>query len=225
MFEQEMELEEHEGRGFGPILIIVAMIVMLVGGIAYMVMENNKMLKPEEAGLIIQGGLKARPASAVKFHTGHLVGSANDSIDRPQYKLLVAAGLATIKTDKKSNASDITLTPEGEAVLGSIPDLQKKTDTDGTVAYNVPLATRKFVKVDNIVKQSPKRFTVSYTWQWAPNKLGDVFDASGQYIKKFNTWDRTQLIDKYGADFYHAPPISETADLVKAADSWEFAKE
>ncbi len=225
MFEQEMELEEHEGRGFGPIIIIIIMIVILVGGVAYMVIENNRMLKPTEASLVIENGLKTRPASQVKFHTGRIVASANDTADRPQYKLLADAGLLTIKTDKKSGAADVALTADGEAMLKSIPGVVKKDESDGTVAYAVPLASRKFMKVDNIVKNSAKRFTVTYSWQWVPNKLGDIFDADGTYVKKFPTYDRTVLIDKYGADFFHAQPISETADIVQGADNWEFARD
>ena len=34
---------------------------------------------------------------------------------------------------------------------------------------------------------------------------GDLFDAAGPAVKAFNTWDRSTLIDKYGANFYHDP--------------------
>ncbi len=225
MFEDEMKMEEQEGKGFGPILIIVAMIAILVGGVGYMIIESNRMLKPEEASVVAEKTLKTLPAAQVKFHTGHLVASMNDGIDRPQYKVLADAGIITIKTDKKNSASDVTLTPDGEAILKSIAGTQKKDESDGTTLYTVPVASRTFLKIEEIQKQSAKHFTAKYTWKWEPNKLGDIFDADGQYVKKFPTYERSQLIDKYGADFYHAAPAADTIAVVKSSDGWAFSNE
>ena len=64
---------------------------------------------------------------------------------------------------------------------------------------------------------SPSRATVEYFWKWEPTKGGDLFDAAGPAVKAFNTWDRSTLIEKYGANFYHAAPTKVTVLLVKDA--------
>ncbi len=225
MFEQEIQMEEQEGRGIGPFFIIVAMVVILVGGIGYMVIESNRMLKPEEASPVLAKALQERPQAAFKFHSGHVEASVFDSASSPQYKLLQNAGIIDMKLDKKTGASDIKITAAGEEALKTIPELKKKDEGDGSILYSVPLADRKFLKVEKIEKLSAKRFNVTYSWQWAPNKFGDIFDADGQYVKKFNTWDRTMLIDKHGADFYHGTPTTETITLVKGGDGWEISRE
>src|SRR3954467_11614529 len=81
MFEQEIEMEQKEGRGIGPIIMIVAMVGMLVGGIGYMVYQTTRTLKPEEAANIATASNKLQPPSEVKFHAGRLESSMNDSLD------------------------------------------------------------------------------------------------------------------------------------------------
>jgi Holliday junction resolvase-like predicted endonuclease len=225
MFEQEIEMEQKEGGSIGPILMIVAMIGILVGGIGYMVLQNTRTLKPEEAAKVVTALIKAQPPTEVKFHAGKLASSMNDSLDRPQYKLLADAGVIKIQKDKKTNGGDIDLTAEGEKTITAIPEFKKKTEDDGTVAYAVPLATRKFVKIENITKLAANRFQVEYSWQWEPNALGEAFDISGKYIQSFNTWDRSQLIDKYGANYYHGEPTKVTVLIVKGENGWTVPKE
>ena len=225
MFEQEIEMEQQEGRGFGPIIMIVAMVAMLVGGIGYMVVQSTRTLKPEEAAKLITASIKLQPPSEVQFHAGKLQSSMSDSLDRPQYKLLADAGIITIQKDKKSATANIELTALGEQTITSIPEFKKKDEGDGSVIYKVPLASRKFVKIENVTKLASNRFKVEYTWKWEPNKLGDAFDISGKYIQGFKTWERSQLIDKYGADYYHADPTKVSVVVVKGPDGWSIAKE
>lgn len=225
MFEQEIEMEQKEGRAIGPVIMIIAMVGMLVGGIGYMVFQSTRTLKPEDAAKVVTATIALQPPSEVKFHAGRLESSMNDSLDRPQYKLLSDAGVITIKRDKKSAAAQIDLTANGEQTITSIPEFQKKSESDGTVAYVVPLATRKFVKIENITKLAANRFQVDYTWQWEPNKLGENFDIAGKYIQKFNTWDRAQLIDKYGANYYHAEPTKASIVIVRGENGWVIPKE
>jgi hypothetical protein len=225
MFEQELEMEQKEGRGIGPILMIVLMVGLLGGGIGYLVLQTTRTLKPTEAAKVVEASLKAQPISSVSFHAGHITPHMNDSPDKPQYALLADAGVITYKKDKKTFEADVALSPQGEQTITSIPEFQKKTESNGTVAYKVPLAARKFVKIENITKLAPNRFQVEYSWQWEPNKLGEVFNASGQYVKKFSTWDRAQLIDKYGADFYHSEPTRTTVLIIRGADGWTLGKE
>src|SRR4051812_29120638 len=97
MFEQEIEMEQKEGRGIGPVIMIVAMVGILVGGIGYMVVQNTRMLKPEDAAKIVTASIKAQPPTEVKFRAGKLQPSMADSLDRPHYKLLSDAGLITIE--------------------------------------------------------------------------------------------------------------------------------
>lgn len=225
MFEQEIEMEQKEGRAIGPVIMIVAMVGLLVGGIGYMVYQNTRSLKAEDAASVITASMKLQPPSEIKFHAGKLQASMADSIDKPHYKLLADAGLIKIEKDKKTNAGKIDLTDDGEKTITSIPEFQKKDEGDGSLAYTVPLATRKFVKIDNITKLAANRFQVEYSWQWEPNKVGDAFDISGKYIQKFSTWDRSQLIDKYGANYYHGDPTKVTVLIVKGENGWTLAKE
>jgi hypothetical protein len=218
-------MEQKEGRAIGPVIMIVVMIGILVGSVGYMVYQNTRSLKAEDAANVITVSMKTMPPSEVKFHAGKLQSSMADSIDKPQYKLLADAGLIKIEKDKKTSAGKIDLTDEGEKMITSIPEFQKKDEGDGALAYTVPLATRKFVKVENITKIAANRFQVEYSWQWEPNKLGDTFDISGKYIQKFNTWDRSQLIDKYGANYYHGDPTKVTVLIVKGENGWTLAKE
>jgi hypothetical protein len=225
MFEQEIEMEQKEGRGIGPVIMIVAMVAMLVGGIGYVVFQATRTLKPEEAAKVATATMNLQPPSEVKFHSGHLQSSMNDSLDRPHYKLLSQAGIITIAREKKSATAQINLTAEGEKTITSIPEFQKKEESDGTVAYVVPLAKRKFVKIDNITKLAANRFQVEYSWQWEPNQLGENFDIAGKYIQGFSTWDRSQLIDKYGANYFHAEPTKSTIVVVRGENGWTLPKE
>jgi hypothetical protein len=70
-----------------------------------------------------------------------------------------------------------------------------------------------------------RRATAEFTWAWEPNKMGDLFDASGPLVKSFNTWDRGTLIDKYGAKFYHATPTKVIMAFFKADKGWPVAAE
>jgi hypothetical protein len=71
----------------------------------------------------------------------------------------------------------------------------------------------------------PERATVEFSWKWDPNKFGNLLDASGSLVKSFNTWDRATLIDKYGANFYHAEPTKMALVLVKTPKGWQVATE
>ena len=61
-----------------------------------------------------------------------------------------------------------------------------------------------WLEIGKITMLTPSKAIVEYTWKWETNQAGDLFDAAGPAVKAFNTWDRSTLIDKYGANFYHA---------------------
>ncbi len=120
----------------------------------------------------------------------------------------------------------VTLTDKGKAQLDGIPGVKTKKNTDyGTESYVVPLAERKLVSLSNIQLAAPGRATVDVAWKWETNSLGDAFDASGPLVKAFNTWERSTLIEKYGADFYHADPTKIRVTLAKTDTGWQIATE
>jgi len=220
MFEQELEMEQKEGSSFGPLIIILLLVAMLVGGIGWVVYQTRKTLKPEEASAVISTILKNQGPSYVKFHTGHITPDVNEKLEDPHYRLMVKAGIVKM-TKPKGGISNVTFTPEGEKLIASIAGVEKTNGSGGTSVYKVPLATRSLVAIGTIDKLSPTRFKVTYTWKWDPNQMGDDFDATGDLIKDFSTWDRSTLIDKYGVAFYHGDPTKVTVTLQQESDGWK----
>jgi hypothetical protein len=224
MFEEELELEKKEGSSFGPLIVIVLLAALIIGGAGTLIYQSRQTLKPEEAAQVVSKMLVERPPNSVLFHTGTVSSSMFDSTEDPHYRLLEKAGILKTEKIKKSNNLMVSLTPQGEQFLTSLPEF-KKTAKDGGTEYNVPLATRKLVNVSNVTKVAPNRFVVNYAWQWVPNKLGDDFDAGGSLVKGFNTWDRQKLIDKHGAAFYHAAPQQGAVTVMNGTHGWEIVTE
>lgn len=223
MFEEELELEKKEGGGFGPVIVIVLMIGLIVGGIGYVVWQGTRTLKPEEATKVLTAALQQQRPASVRFQTGHLKYSNSvDSLTDPQYKMLEKLGIITTKTEK-DGSMQVELTAEGEKRISAFPELKKKDDKDGTILYVVPLAKRTLVKVEKINKLGPSSAEVEYAWKWQPNELGKDFDAAGPMVQSFGTYERSVLIQRYGADFYTAKPQDVTVKLVKLSDGWQFA--
>ncbi len=223
MFEEELEFDKKEGGGFGPVLIIVLMVCIVVGGVGYMVWQGMQTLKPDEATKALTAALEQRGPAAVRFQTGHLTyTNAVDSIMDPQYKLLQKLGIVTLKSEKDGSLQ-VALTPEGEKRISAFPELKKKDDKDGTVLYSVPLAKRVLVKVGKIKRLSASTAEVQYSWKWQPNDLGKDFDASSPAVQTFSTYERSMLIQKYGVDFYSAQPQEVTVKMVKLYNGWQFA--
>jgi hypothetical protein len=79
------------------------------------------------------------------------------------------------------------------------------------------------VEIGKITMLSPSRAIVEYSWKWEPTMAGELFDASGPVVKGFNTWDRSTLIEKYGANFYHEVPTKVAAALVKTDKGWQLS--
>ena len=223
MFEEELELEKKEGGGFGPVIVIVVLVGLLVGGIGYIVWQGTRTLKPEQAATVLSTALQQREPTTVRFQTGLLKYSNSvDNLTDPQYKLLEKLGIITTKT-QKDGSMQVALTPDGEKRIAAFPELKKKEDKDGTVLYVVPLAKRELVSVQKVNKLSPSSAEVEYTWKWQPNDLGKEFDAAGPAVQAFSTYERSVLIQKYGADFYNAKPQDVLVKLVKFSDGWQFA--
>lgn len=223
MFEQELEIEKRQG-GVLPLLLIVGLIVAVVGSAIYFTVQGRKVASEQEATQIVTTMLKNQLQPMVKFHTGQLEPSTDDGPRGPQYRLLQTFGALEIGKDEKGK-TPVDLTDKGKTLLDGIAGVQIKKNDDGTELYKVPLATRKLVSVSNIQLVSAGRATVDVVWKWEPNQLGDALDASGDLMKNFNSWERTMLIDKYGADFYHGDPAKIRIALAKGDNGWQIATE
>ena len=59
MFEQELEMEKKEGSAFGPVLIILLLVGLFVGGIGFVIFQGKQTPKPAEASAIVEAKLKS----------------------------------------------------------------------------------------------------------------------------------------------------------------------
>ena len=222
MFEAEVELERKSS--FGPLLLVVALLATILGLIAYVVMQSRQHLAPGEAGQVVSSLLHAQGPASVQFHGGMVVPSVNDRPTDPQYRLLEKAGL--LKLGKpQGRATPVIVTAVAQNEFKAIPEFRQWKDKDGTDVYYVPLAERRLAELSKVTMKSPSVAFVEYTWKWEPNKIGEIFDASGSAVKSFNTWDRATLIQKYGANFYHAEPAKASVTLVRGDKGWQVATE
>jgi len=226
MFEQEMEMEKQQSSVV-PLLLIVTLILAIVGVAGYYVLQSRKVLTRQEAAEVAVAVLKMQGPATVRFHTGMIKSSVDDKPHDPHYRLLEKAGLVRLGKDTGTykTITPVELTAEGKHLLEEIPGVTKGSEKDGTVVYSVPLAERKLITVDKVNMLNPTHAMVDITWKWEPNKLGNLFDASGSMVQGFNTWDRAILIQKYGADFYRADPTHVTLAMTKGDHGWEISNE
>ena len=200
MFEDEIRMEERSSNII-PLLMAVALAVAIIGGIGYFILESRRTLTQEQAVKIVNDILKTQGVATVHFHAG---GRVEPSMDEkpfdPHYKLLDK--LVVVKLGKPTyKGLEVTITPEGMAELQKCGAALDK-NADGTDAVTVPLANRKLIAVNKVEIPRPGMAKVEYTWTWAPTKLGEDFDANSKVMATLPVWDRTILIQKYGADFY-----------------------
>ena len=227
MFEQEIEMEKRDSS-IVPLLLIVALILVIVGVAAYYLIENRKVLSMQEATQIATSVLQNQAPPSLRFHTGLVKSSVDDNPQGVHYKLLEKAGLVRLgkATGTYGTTIPIALTSAGGEFFKRIEGVTTVKEKDGTDLYVVPVAERKLQAVSNIKMISPTRATVTMTWAWKTNALGELLDAAGPTVKSFNSWDRATLIQKYGADFYHGAPIEVTLALAKADNGkWGIATE
>ena len=226
MFEQELEMEKRNSSVV-PLLLIVTLILVIVGVSGYYVLQSRKVLTNQEAAEVAVSVLKLQGPATVRFHTGIIKSSIDDKPHDPHYRLLEKAGLVRVGKDSGTykTITPIELTDQGKRLLEDIPGVTKGSEKDGTQIYSVPLADRKLIAVTKVTMVNPTVALVDITWKWEPNKLGNLFDASGSMVKAFNTWDRATLIQKYGADFYHGDPTRVTLSMTKGDNGWQIANE
>jgi len=214
MFEQELEMEK-KSSSIVPLMLIVTLIVGIAGVALYFVLWSRTEVSAAEANAIVTAALERQGPATLKFETGMV---SDQTQPDPRYRLLEKEGYVKLGKTQK-NKTPITLTEKGESFLGEIAGVQEKKTDDGK-GYTVPLAQRKLVSVDKITMLSPEKAQLDYTWKWEPTKGGEVLDAAGPAVKKFNTWDRSTLIDKFGAAFYSASPTKVTILVAKKDKGW-----
>ncbi len=222
MFEQEIELEKRTSS-IVPLLLIISLIVAIAGVSLYFVMESRRVLTTAEVTPVLEASVSSLGPVTLQFATGIVATSVDQKPHDPHYRLLEKEGYLKVSKDVNWK-TPVALTPKGEAWLNGIPGV-KKSKKDNNDEYTVPLAERKLGEIGKITMLSPSRATVEYTWKWETTKAGDLLDAAGPAVKAFNTWDRSILIDKYGANFYHAAPTKITVLLVKDTKGWSISNE
>lgn len=226
MFEEEIKLEkESKSLSFtSPLLYIFLLIVLIMAGVAYWLFSQKRDLTQDQAKVVMQDILQARGPSFVHFRVGNVKASVDEKPRDPHYKLLEKAGFVKLAPSKKDTSVQVSLTPLGEGTFSRLPELQKSKNSDGTEALAVPLAKRQLVEVTKVTMTGPNSAHVEFTWKWVPNKVGEIFDATGPAVKTFNTWDRATLIKSYGVDFYSDPQKS-SINVVRTDKGWKVSEE
>ena len=217
MFEEEIKMEERSSS-VGPMLLIIAVCLTIVGTAVYVTMEAHKGMSQAEAKKAVTAMLEQRGPAMLHFHTGLLTNQSDQKSSDPQYALMQSAQLVTI--DKRENGVEIDLTADGAKMMDSIAGSTHAKAADGTIEYHVPLGTRKLVAVSGVNVTSPSAATIHYTWQWQPTVLGDVFDLAGSYASGLDVWQRAELA-KDGADLFHSAPVP---DDYNATSGWQLAR-
>lgn len=226
MFEEEIKLEkESKSLSFtSPLLYIFLLIILVMAGAAYWLFSQKRDLSQDQAKVVMQDILQAKGPSFVHFHVGNIKASVDEKPRDPHYRLLEKAGFVKLAPSKKDTSVQVSLTPLGEGTFARLPEFQKSKNPDGTEALAVPLAKRQLVEVTKVTMTGPNSAHVEYTWKWVPNKVGEMFDATGATVKTFNTWDRATLIKSYGVDFY-SDAQKGSVNLLRTGKGWKISEE
>lgn len=218
VFEREIELEKGESSAI-PFLIITVLVFAVASAVIYFVLAPRKVLSVPEATQLVTDVLNAQGTTTVRFHTGLVKERRDESPRDSRYRLLEEAGVLKIGTPAGSR-TPIALTERGSAILSEIPGVKRSKEADGTVAYVVPLADRQLVDVANVSMDGPDRATIEYTWQWQPNALGKSFDRLGPAIALMRAEDQLELVNRFGARYYHEVPKREVIRTIKSPQGW-----
>jgi hypothetical protein len=220
MFEAEVEMERRSS--FLPLLLMMCLVASIIGLAGYIFQQAREKtpLMAQDAFGIATAALRATGPATIQFRTGLLKSSKKP--EDPNYRLLEKAGIVTVAKAPRQSAM-VSITPKGESLIDGIPGFKKTKQADGTLLYEAPLAERQLVGIGNINKNGINQVVVEYRWKWAPNSLGDVFDAGGPLVKSFNLWERQTLINKYEVNFYHGDAATSTLALVRNGREWKIA--
>jgi hypothetical protein len=222
MFEAEIEMERRSS--FLPLLLMMCLVAAIVGLAGYVIFQvrGKTPVSAQQASVVVATALEERGPAVIHFRTGLVKPSADEKPGDPNYRLLEKAGILKL-VNAAGGRVVVSLTPQGERLLTSVPGCKKEKLTDGTFSYQAPLAERRLVSVAGIEMNGVNNATVAYIWKWVPNPLGEVFDAGGALVKSFNLWDRQTLINKYEADFYRADPAKSALALVCNGREWKIS--
>ncbi len=221
MFEQEIEMEKRNSS-IVPLLLIVTLIVAIAGVSLYFVLESRKVLTNAEVSPVLLASIEGQTPVTLHFATGLLKTEVDQKPHDPNYRLLEKEGYLKIGKDVNYK-TPVALTSKGQEWLTGIVGVKEAKNKDNNDEYTVPVAVRNLAEIGKITMLSPSKATVEYSWTWKTTPAGDLLDASGPAVKGFNTWDRSTLIDKYGANFYHAAPTKVAVLLVKGTKGWEIS--
>lgn len=216
MFEAEVEMERRSS--FLPLVLMVCLLILIVGTVGYVIFQvrSKTPLKAEQATPIVAAALQKLGPPTIHFSVGQVPA---EEASEPNYRLLQKAGLVKLAKPAKGNVM-VSLTPEGENLLSSLPGFKKSEPKDGVFTVQAQVAQRQLLGVAG-VETNGDQATVTYNWKWLPDALGDTFDAGGPLVKGFTMWERQTLINKYQADFYHADPTRSTLTLVRQDRGWK----
>jgi hypothetical protein len=220
MFEAELEMERRSS--LLPLLLMMCLVVAIVGLIGYVIVQTKGQppLSAQEANAIVAAAVHGPGPAIIHFRTGLVRPSDDVKPADPNYRLLEKAGIIKLAKPVRGSVA-VSITPEGERLLTGLPGVKKAQEKDGTFSYEVPLAQRQFVSIAGVNMVSGNAATVDYNWKWAPNQLGDVFDAGGPLVKSFNLWERQTLINKYEVAFYNAATTKSTLALARNGKEWK----
>jgi hypothetical protein len=218
MFEAEVEMERRSS--FVPLVLMMCLLVLIVGTVGYVVLQvrSRTPLNAQQATPIVAAAIQRLGPATTHFRVG-LVPSDQDAKE-PNYRLLQKAGIVKLAKLAKGNVM-VSLTPEGERLLNSLPGFTKTEQKDGSFSCQAPVAERQLVGIVGVEMNGADHAIVAYNWKWLPNPLGDTFDAGGPLVKSFGMWERQTLINKYQADFYHGDPTRSTLTLVRPDREWK----
>ncbi len=222
MFEAEVEMERRSS--FLPMVLMMCLVAAIAGLAIYIVLQIKERtpLTAQQATGIVAAAIHGPGPAVIHFRTGMVKATNDDKPGDPNYRLLEKAGIVKMARSKGDNTL-VSLTPEGDRLLTGIPNFKKTQEADGTTLYQAPLADRQFLNVTGVEMSGVNTATVSYSWKWVPNQLGDVFDAGGSLVKGFNMWERQTLISKYQADFYHGDPTRSAIGCVRNGKEWKIS--
>lgn len=208
MFEEEIKFEEKQSNII-PLLMIVTLVVGVLGVLGYFILESRRTVSDEQALQAGQAMIAAQGPEKVHFHVGFVRPSPDEQPFDPHYRLLAKAGL--VKLSKPTyKGMDVKLTPAGEAMLKAMAAEEEK-NKDGTVAYTMTLAERKFIRVVKVEMVSPQKAVVEYEWSWQPTQMGLIFDADSPEMKALPIYDAALLMQKYGSTYFKDSKVKTTA--------------
>ncbi len=199
MFEDEIKMEE-KSSNVVPLLAALGLVIAIGATLTYFIMESKRTVSEAEALQAATEALKAQGPVTVHFEVGQIGRGTPEDPFGPHYKILQKIGV--LKPAKPTaKGIDSALTPDGKKLLEQCGATPEK-GSDGTDAYTVPLAQRKLIKITKIEMPHPGRANIEFQWNWEPTPMGQYFDVGSPQFASMSLYERSVLIEKYGADYY-----------------------